>query len=217
MKYSFELAKDIVLIATYETLVFHAEYETFAAEEIHMRIEGHFGAGFVRRLLSSLAKDGLVTLDQYDESSPVHYTLSDDGFKYMEGLPSLSEFLEVVSNANDPDPTVPASDRIVTLNHNKPNYAEIAEALDNAIEVAKDTKTNGISSDKHSSLLAGLVSARNLWRAFELTEMQFKVGIFMAVEMAEAALKISFKLVQGPLLMEALKAFFKAAKDGNIF
>ena len=216
MKYSFNLAKDIVLIATYETLVFHAEYETFGAEEIHKRVEGHFGAGFVRRVLSSLAKDGLVTLDQYDESSPMHYTLSDDGFEYMEGLPSLAEFLEKVSNVDDLDPSVPASDRIVTLDHNKPNYAEIAEALDNAIEIAKDTKTNGISGDTHSSLLAGLESARNLWRAFELTEMQFKIGIVMAVEMAETALKTSFKLVQGPLLMEALKAFFKAAKDGNL-
>jgi hypothetical protein len=113
------------------------------------------------------------------------------------------------------DPVVPASDRLVPLDHNRPEHAEIAEALEIAIGQAQENRPNDVSGDEHASLVAGLRAARSLWDAYQLTEIQIKIGILMAVETAEVALKTSFQLVKGPLLMEALKAFFKAAKDGD--
>lgn len=217
MKYTFLQAKDIVLSATYETLVFHADYETFGAEEVHKRIDAHFGAGFVRRLLTSLAADGLITLDQYDETSPTHYTLSDKGFEYVEQLPPLAELIEIPIKSENPTISVPASDRIVSLDHNRPEYKEISEALDGAIELARSIKPNEISGDQHSSLISGLEAARKLFSAFEISRLQFEVGILMAVERAETMLKTSFQLVKGPLLMEALKAFYNSVKDGDFF
>ena len=112
---------------------------------------------------------------------------------------------------------IPASDRIVRLDHNRPEYSEIKEALDEAIESAKSTRPNEVSGDEHASLVAGLEGARSLWGAFELTHLQVKVGIYLAIESAENALKTSFQLVKGPLLMEALKAFFRSVKNGDIF
>lgn len=208
MSYTFEQAKDIVLSATYETLVYHATFETFDAEDIHKRIDKHFAAGFVRRVLRSLSQDKLIDTDQYDETSPTHYTLSDEGFAYVEKLPPLNDLLKTEI------PDIPASDRLVGLDHNSPIYTEIAEAMDSAIDLATKTKPNEVSGDEHASLLAGLTAARKLWDAFELSRIQFEVGILLAVEKAEKALKTSFKLLKGPLLMEALKAFYKSAKEG---
>lgn len=113
------------------------------------------------------------------------------------------------------DPVAPASDRSVPLDHNRPEHAEIAEALEMAIGHAQENRPNDVSGDEHASLIAGLRAARLLWDAYQLTEVQIKVGIFMAVESAETALKTSFQLVKGPMLMEALKAFFRSAKDGD--
>jgi hypothetical protein len=216
VRYTFQQAKDIVLSATYDTLVYHAEYATFGADDIHKRIQEHFSAGLVRRVLSSLADDQLITVDQYDETSPPHYTLSDNGFEYVERLPDLAALIRGEGHAAGNKVIVPASDRRVSLDHNKPEYGEIAEALDDAIELAKRTKPNEVSGDEHASIVAGLEAARRLWNAFELSRMQFEIGILMAVERAETALKTSFNLVKGPVLMEALKAFYKAAKDGDL-
>ena len=210
MIYSFEEAKDIVLRATYETLVYHSEFETFGAEEVHKKVTEVFSAGYVRRILKSLSNDGLIDVDQFDETSPPHFTVSDEGLVRAEKLPSVSQQLRRFRG-------IPASDRIVSLDHNRREYTEIAEALDGAIELAEQTKPNELSGDEHHSLVVGLKAARQLWSAFELTQIQIEIGIMMAIEKAEEALKTSFQLVKGPLLMEALKAFFASAKDGDLF
>ena len=212
MKIRFQQAKEIVLPATYETLIYHAEFASFTATDIHKRVEENFSAGFVQRLLTSLVYDELVMIERYDETSLSHYTLSDKGFEAVENLPSLREAIRLVEHGE----LIPASDRLVTLNHNQPSYQEISEAFDEAIERAKQIRPNDVSGDEHASVVAGLAAARRLWDAFELTRMQFEVGLLLAVERAENVLKTSFNLVKGPLLMEALKAIYRGASDGNL-
>jgi len=218
VKYNLQQAKNIVLSATYETLVYHSQFESFGTDDVHKRLDRHFAAGFVQRMLTSLSQDDLVIVGQYDETSRSHYTLSDKGFEYVEKLPALSSLLEPEEKETKPEKKViPASNRSVPLDHNRPEYKEIAAGFDEAIETAKKTKPNDVSGDEHASLISGLEGARALWNAFDLSIIQVKVGIVMAVEKAESALKKSFSMVKGPLLMEAIKEFFKAVKSGGVF
>ena len=182
MRYNFALAKDIVLSATYETLVFHSKYETFDADEVFKRIEGRIAAGYVRRLLSSLAKEGLVTVDQYDESSPTHYTLSDEGIKHAEGLPLLADLLEVGLSAEVL--SVPASDRIVSINHNQ--RIEIEAPLDEVIKLVEAENSIGNEDGFRELTVGRLRAGRELIRAgvFTLRSLQLTliVGLQMLIE-----------------------------------
>lgn len=105
----------------------------------------------------------------------------------------------------------------VALDQNRPNYDEIVKPFDTALEQAKNTKPNDVSGDEHSSLVASLEATRTLWKSFELNRIQIEVGVLIAVERAENTLKTSFQRVKDPLLMEAIKAFFKVTKNGGIF
>ena len=114
-------------------------------------------------MLSSLAKDGLITLDQYDESSPAHYTLSDEGFQYVEGLPTLTDLLGSESNIEDDSSVIPASDRFVTLSDNQQSKLEItATELIDEVE-----KANGIDGDPtfRQIVIGQLKAGRELIRA----------------------------------------------------
>lgn len=135
MRYTFQQSKDIVLAAAYEALAFHAEYDFFSAELVHKRLERDFSAGFVRRLLKSLADERLVSIDQYDETSSPHYTLSDTGLQYVEGLPPLSRLLKLAA-----EPSIPASNRIVTLGHNQVD--EFSQSI--SVLVEEIEKDNGV-------------------------------------------------------------------------
>ena len=216
MTFSFQHSKDIVLRAAYDTLLFHAEYDAFPAREVHERLKEHFGAGFVMRILQLLAKEKLIDVEQFDETSQPTYTLSESGFEYVEKLPSLIDLMDRRSSLNVREQRIPASDRIVSIDHNRPEYEEISQALENAIEQARQTKPNDVSGDAHTSLLLGLEAARKLWDSFELTRIQVEIGIIMAVERAQSLLNTTFELVKGPLLVEAIKAFVKSATDGDI-
>jgi|TARA_R100000501_G_C2579053_1_gene83012 DNA-binding PadR family transcriptional regulator len=210
VRYSFQDAKEIILVATYETLAFHSEYETFGSDKVHERVKGYFAPGYVARILRTLGEDGLVTLDQYDETAPTHYTLSDEGFEAAETLPPLPSLLEGQK-------LVPAANRTVSLGHNLPEHREIAKAFDEAIELAEATKPNGVSGDEHRTIVSGLKAARELWNAAELTQLQAKVGVIMALEAAQDQLKIAFQMARGSLLVEAIKLFFNSAAKANIF
>ena len=142
MKITFEKAKAIILVATYETLLFHAEAETFPHERVHDRVADFFSAGFVQRILGSLASEGFVVIDQYDESSPRWYTLSDQGFAAAEALPGLKELIFENSVSETP---IPAADRIVSKNDNYEAIAAIEGELQNLQKVI--ATDNGIGSE----------------------------------------------------------------------
>ena len=220
MRVTVDQAKAVVLAATYENLLYFAEYEAFSADDIYKRVEQKFSAGFVRRILRSLSDDGLIIIDQYDETSLPHYTISDEGLVFLEGVPALSYLLQQLDSASSqwdggqgPTPDIPVSDGLVTLDHNQAAYAEVVEAFENAIDLAEQTRPNGISGDEHASLIAGLRGANELWKAFQLTRIQYEVGILLALERAQEQLKISFKMARGELLVEGIKAFIKMMKE----
>lgn len=104
---------------------------------------------------------------------------------------------------------IPASDRLVTLSHNQPEYEEIQDRIDGAIQEVSTLQTNEISNDEKASVVAALKGASELWRAYQLTAVQVRVGVIMAIEEAQKITKKTFKLTGGTLLADAIKAFIK--------
>ncbi|MGB3794697.1 MAG: hypothetical protein WA957_00130 [Alteraurantiacibacter sp.] len=82
----------------------------------------------------------------------------------------------------------PASDRIVSLQHNSPEYKDIADGLASLVEQIRQENQVGESSGERDRILRSLTAARELWGATELRVIQVKVGVVMAVEDATDAL-----------------------------
>lgn len=103
---------------------------------------------------------------------------------------------------------IPASDRIVSLHHNTPEYQDITAGLEDAVEQVNALKTNELSGDEKSRAVATLQSVSALFRAGELKVVQVKVGIILALEDVERLTGLNFKTVAGTLLLEAIKSLF---------
>jgi hypothetical protein len=162
VKFNFDISKDIVLRATYETLVLHAEYEMFGADEVHKRVQGHFSLGYVKRLLASLSDEKLVRAEQFDETSAPDFTVTDDGIRRAEELASLNVLL---SDEPELERTIPASDRVVSLSHNQINEtdAKVSELIEQLEE------DNGVPENPglRERLIGQLKAGRELVRAGE--------------------------------------------------
>ncbi len=104
---------------------------------------------------------------------------------------------------------IPASDRLVPLNHNAPEYQEVRQGIEDAIEKVSNLKTNRLSVDEKATAIAALRSASNLWEAFELKSIHIKVGIIMALEDVEKLIGEAFKMVSGALLVDFIKSLLK--------
>ena len=103
---------------------------------------------------------------------------------------------------------VPTASGLVSIDHNRPDYAELSDAFDKAISLAEQTRPNEITGDQHASIVSGLRAARELWNSFELTRLQIEVGLIMALEKAQEQLRLTFESARGTLFVEAIKAFF---------
>jgi hypothetical protein len=106
-------------------------------------------------------------------------------------------------------PAVPASGRLVSLNHNEPDYVEIANGLAALQESVRGANDFDISADERDQVLLELSSAQSLWKAVSLKIIQVKVGVLMAVEDAAHLLKNTAKAVAAALLVDAIKSFIK--------
>jgi hypothetical protein len=103
---------------------------------------------------------------------------------------------------------VPASDRLVSLDHNRPEYQQVKSGLaELKTEVAG---LNDIQADERDRLITSLSAAQSLWEAAQLKVIQIKVGIILAVEDAKAALVKVGKAVVAALIVDALKALIKS-------
>ena len=205
---SFQRSKDLVLRATHETLLYYAQFDTLSVEEIHERLVGKYSSGFVSRILTSLASEQLIDVDQFDETSSRRYTLSDAGFEYVQTLPTLFELMsENYSHAEIF--SVPAADRIVGLDHNSEQYSQIAAEIDRIVELARGDNEFGQSTEDRDRRVRALEAARLLWSAAELSVVQIKVGVILALEDAEVAFAEIGKAVGVGLLVDLIASFVK--------
>lgn len=105
------------------------------------------------------------------------------------------------------DITIPASDRMVSLDHNAPEYREIAEGISGLEEQVRGC--NEISPEERDYLKAGLAAAKILWDSQQLRVIQVKVGVLMAVQDAVNTLEKLGKAVALKFLIDAIKSFVR--------
>jgi len=182
-----------------------------------IRLEGDDYAGHHFSFKLS-KKNELVA--QWVNSGPAHSRIS----KLGEGvfLRALTKIVEedtvLVSDVEIIDETagiaIPASDRIVTLGHNQPEYQLITEGI-TALKVEVQA-WNGSPDEPElrSRVLQGLEAAQALWAATELKVVQVKVGVIMAIEDAEFALRKIATLASGIALVKFIETFISNAFSG---
>lgn len=105
---------------------------------------------------------------------------------------------------------VPASDRIVRLNHNQPDYQSISGELAELTEAARGVNDTDIPAEQRDRIHKGLASASELWAASELKVMQVKIGVVMAIDEARPLFKETGRLLAIDALIAAIKALVKA-------
>lgn len=107
------------------------------------------------------------------------------------------------------DANIPAADRIVTLDHNQPDYETITEGIDELREAVRGA--NGISHERRSQALSGLDAAKSLWSAAQLSLVQVEIGIILAIDDAISLLGDSLKKLSNIALSELIRAYIKAS------
>lgn len=199
----FSDVKDEVLKVSYNLLRESDGQEYFRPAELQTILRGRANVAFVSRACQSLSEDELMLHSYSNEED--YYGLTDGGIEAAEEM--LGFAVQELPN----DPTIPASDRIVQLNHNSSAYEEIGAALDEVVERVRAWETNEISSDEKKSLEIEVEAARTLWDAYSLSVLKLRVGIIMTIERVETLTNSVFHLVTGPLLVDAIKAIINSA------
>lgn len=167
-------------------------------------------------------KEVVKTLGDYDEWS---FSISPGGYRKIEqdfrDLDEIRAFLSSASLSASPPAAlshdsveaeiVPGSDRLVRIDHNQPEYAEIAKGLDDLYEQVRKDNEVGETAAERDRLLCSLRAAREYWSVSELYIIQIRVGIVMAVEEATEAITKTGKAVGAALLVDLIKKFLKHA------
>ena len=137
------------------------------------------------------------------------------GYNYVEdSLLSLDDNVEEVSSSialNDEltAEVLPASDRLVKLDHNSEPYRQVATGIEQLRDEFRGANFLEISDDEHSRISTALRAASELWNAGQLKVIQIKVGVIMAIDDAAAVLVPLGKAVGANLLVDLIKQIVK--------
>ena len=166
-----QVAKRIILRASYETLVRRADFEWFSSEKIHELVQKEFSHGYVVRILSLLAEQGFVSTSEYDSGFRILYTVSEDGIALAEGLKPVPDLIAEANSDEASKALIPASDRIVLKSDNQ-TAANAAISILGEIEDQLNSGSNEIGeafgddkevAAKEVSLLKELVQQTKIW------------------------------------------------------
>ena len=197
---TFDETQQIIVVALYRMLQASHQATYSTAQQIVEQSGVNIGAAFVARACDSLIDMGHVEARKSGGTAD-RYTLNDSGFRWAEEL--------ITKNAPALSKSVPASDRLVTIGHNQPDYGEIEAEISKLAEDVRAWNGNPEVPAERSRLLEGLEAAKHFWAASELKVIQLKVGIILAIEDAQKALGTAAKMVGGKLLIDAIKGFIK--------
>ena len=163
---------------------------------------------FARIALADIYARELSTGYLTEESLENHtIALTAAGIKEAEAIISGNE--SDISEFDIADHSVPAADRLVTLDHNSPEYQEISRELNNLKDALRLTNDAGESGGERDRLVDSLDAAIQLWSSSQLKILQIKVGVIMAVEDVGAALQKAGKAVGWSLIVELIKGYVK--------
>ena len=133
----------------------------FEEEEIHDLVRDEIAPVIVHTLLMEFLRDSLI---RQTRAAPVMFEVTDSLFYEAEALVSAQPTRQV----DDPSrfitsPSVPASDRFVTLDHNGDPYMEAVAALDAAVAAFRDDhRLDNEWGPEKSVLLRTLEAGREL-------------------------------------------------------
>ena len=119
---------------------------------------------------------------------------------------------ESVSYVSD----IPASDRIVSLDHNSAAYIDVSEKFLEAIDAIKSINISEEQLEERDNVVAQLSAGQILIKSTELTVMQIKVGVLMAAESAKLFASDTIQKLPVSLLVEAIKALLKLSLGMHI-
>jgi hypothetical protein len=135
-----------------------------------------------------------------------------DTIKYFADIGNIAEFCgvdEAEVQADFSSQEVPAADRIVSLNHNQPQYLEVQQGLAEIRKSVRELNDLPVEAAERDRIISGLAAAETLWSGTQLKVLQIKVGVLMIVEDAAKALISTAKAVTAALLVDTIKAFVK--------
>ena len=193
--------KDELLKVLYTLLRESDLQEYYRPVELWSAMGEKTSVAFVSRACQSLTSDALFSHSFYEEED--HYGLTDEGIDLAE------EILGFAKSELQKEAEIPASDRLVGLDHNSSDYLAIKSELDDLYEKIRSDNEVGESAEERSRLLQSLSAAKNLWAAAELQTIQIKVGIILAVENAGRALQKAGKAVGWAILIDSIKSYVK--------
>ena len=213
MSITYSKARDLVLITLLDLLRSEDERHWFTAIEISQHSPSKLSGAFAGRAADLLYEMDMLERDQDQEIEIFSYRLSDQGIEEAERIESQNRLIQSISQQIQQ--FIPASDRLVSIGHNQPQYQEISDGISELInDVRAGWNGNPERPEERSRVLQGLEAAQSLWAATELKLIHVKVGILMAIEDAEAALGKIIKIAGNVLLVEAIRAFIKNANPG---
>jgi len=169
--------------------------------------------GSIRSILNGLEEQGYLSRSlPTDQSEKLGWYIDTRYFLTDENDEPITtkdgDFLDIRAIGEG---EVPASDRLVSLDHNSDEYHNINEQLAGLVGLVKENNQVGSSAAERERILFSLEAAQKLWSSSELKLIQIKIGVIMAIEDAGAALKKVGKLVGVGLLIDAIKALVKAS------
>jgi hypothetical protein len=104
---------------------------------------------------------------------------------------------------------VPASDRLVSLDHNSAPYLQVKEGLAELYEELRAANDLDCTPEERGRLLSSVFAAQKLWDAAQLKIIQIKVGILITIQDAVDLLGKAGKAVGKSVLIDVVKAIVK--------
>lgn len=125
-----------------------------------------------------------------------------------------SDFLENfrknrTKDGGNAEKAIPAADRIVTLNHNNPDYVEIAGEIERLKDYVRGINDPIVTPSDKSRIIKSLNAASVIWESASFRVIQVKIGVILAIEDAEDLISSVSPKVGVGLLVQAIKALFK--------
>ena len=164
--------------------------------------ENHF-TGEISRFLEGSARDWHVEIS----GSGMRYIEEKYGAKDGVGLILAPAVALSAATMSPNEAAAPASDRLVSFNHNEATYVQIACGLADLKEAVR--ASNGLEEVERDRLSRSVSAAEELWRSVQLRVIQVKVGVLLTVEDVATALAGTAKAVAAALLVDTIKAFIK--------
>jgi hypothetical protein len=161
--------------------------------------------------LESLETEELIKSRQSSNAAHPVYTIAEDGILLVQQRLASEDALSGGTDIGSEIELLPASDRLVPINHNSDGYVEIADGLAELREELRGANDLDCPPEERERLLVSLDAAKRLWEASRLTIIQIKVGIIITVQDTIDLLSRAGRGVGKVVLLELIREFVRSA------